>query len=135
VTRRWRYKRDEEGRPRRFLSHREAFLWSTRRIGFYALLLLLPLGSFSLLGLVGALGRRVVRTTDGELPGWEDVGAWMLAVSVLVLSLLSLLSLLAGAYYLYIALAGGVMSRDERQRYHEEREARGSAGRPGYGRP
>jgi hypothetical protein len=113
MMRRWRYERDEEGRPRRFLSHREAFAWAMWRIGRLAALYFRP---FSLLTFVGAIGRAIVRT--GWPPQWEVFGFTVLLVLLLSLALCFLV---ACTYYLYIALAGGVMGRDERRRYHEER--------------
>lgn len=126
MKREWRYKRDEEGRPRRFLSHREALLWAVRRVGLYFAFLLVPP---SILSVVGGVGRGIART--GEPPGWEHVGG----LALVLLLACSCWLLLAGIYYLYIVLAGGVMDRDARQRYHGEREARRGAGPSAYGRP
>jgi len=97
VRREWRYKRDEEGRPRRFLSHREAFAWTVRRVGVYS-------GAFLLLALLGSLGRSTAR--NGEVPHWT-------AVVGVAIAAVAFWALIVGGLYLYIALAGGVMDRDD----------------------
>jgi len=126
VRREWRYKRDEEGRPRRFIFHREALLWTLRRVGTRVAALVGPL---LLLSIVGGVVRAITKT--GGLPGWEHIVVW----GLIVLIACSFWLLFAGAYYLYIALGGGVMDRDARRRYREERRARTGAGPSAYGRP
>lgn len=102
--RRWLYKTDEAGRPRRFLSHRELLLWAALNVGGYVGP---PLG----LGLVIAI-------FDPQGVGREIVLALM--AMVLAACVVGVVGI-----YLYVALSGGVMSREERAGYLERlRESR-----------
>lgn len=99
--RRWIYKTDQAGKPRRFLNHREAFLWALTTVGklFGVAALYLLVGSiFDLRG-------------SGEV-GWSMMLTLMLLAIVLAIGLL-----IAFAMYLYVALSGGVMDDEARRRY------------------
>lgn len=116
----WPYMRDEEGRPRRFLSHREVLSWATRRVIRFV-------GPLTVLGVVGGLGRGFIRSresavTENVLP--ELLRYVVYAVAVSVVAGLVLGSLVAAAMYLYVALSGGVMDQEARRRYREERAVR-----------
>jgi len=107
--------RDEEGRPRRFLSHREAVVWAVRRV-------LLFVGSLTLVGVVGALGRGFIRSRESDVT--ENVLPEALAyVAFVLVSFVCIGLMVAGALYLFVALHGGVMDVEARQRYREEQAA------------
>jgi hypothetical protein len=95
-VRRWIYKTDEEGKPRRFLNHREAVWWAVLKVG-------------------KVLGLFVVSPILWAIFGPEAPDRWArasLAVAVVVVLWL----VAAGAMYLFVALSGGVMARAERRR-------------------
>ena len=94
--RKWAYKTDAAGRPRRFLSHREAAGWAVRRVGAF----FLPLLVSPVLWAVFHPDAPSQRST--ALPVVFAVACVWLAV--------------VGAVYLYLALSGGVMSEAERRR-------------------
>lgn len=95
--------RDRAGRPRRFHSHREAASWSAQVVA-----------RLGLKGLPGGILAAAI------IFGWQILSSeasfdpiGVVAVMVLLLALWLLGSTLL---YLYTALSGGVMSRDERRR-------------------
>lgn len=94
TARGWAYKTDAAGRPRRFLSHREAAWWAVRRVGaFFS-----PFLASSILWAL--LGSPYERST--VLPVVAVLASVWLAV--------------VGTVYLYLALSGGVMDKAERRR-------------------
>ncbi len=98
----WSFKRDADGRPRRFLNHGEAALWSSvvggvGAGGFLVYIVVLPY----LLAAVGVVDRSPVSLFD-------------LVVPVMIWTVISV------PLYLYVALGGGVMDREARRRYLEE---------------
>lgn len=99
-VRRWIYKADEAGKPRRFLDHREAALWAVTTVaklsGAYALYWLVSL-VFGVLGEGGS--------------GWPAFTFALLAISLTIGLLFSLV------LYLYVALSGGIMDDEARKRY------------------
>lgn len=98
-SRKWLYKKDAAGRPRRFLSHREAARWAALTTGKVA-------GPFVLYALLMAF----VHSAGPGLALAER------AASFSVVAILPVCWLVAsGALYLYVALSGGVMGRDERR--------------------
>ncbi len=101
--RRWIYKTDEAGKPRRFLDHREAALWATLTVGK-------PLGAFSLTGLLAL----VFNPSADETVGWLALTAVVLAIA------LSAWLLASAVLYLYVSLSGGVMDREARRRYRND---------------
>lgn len=98
--RRWIYKTDEAGKPRRFLNHREAVLWALTTVGKVS-------GVVALYLLVGSI--------FGPLGGGE-VGRSVLTLVPLAI-MLTIGLLIAFAMYLYVALSGGVMDDEARRRY------------------
>jgi hypothetical protein len=101
ATRRWIYKTDESGRPRRFLSHREAAWWAALKTGKFAGPIMIWM---------------IPATILAAVPGRGTPGLWWMALPIL--GTLFLLWLMAtGTVYLYVALSGGVMNRAERQEY------------------
>ena len=107
MGRRWIYKTDDAGAPRRFLGHREVLLWAGLKVGRTT-------SPFALFGLLGS----VVETYRDGLSGWP-VFTLMLAVGWLAIWLSVSL-----AIYLYVALSGGVMDREDRRRYLGDRALR-----------
>ena len=99
ATREWIYKTDPAGRPRRFLSHREAAWWAVRRVGVF----FLPLFSGPILW---------------ALFGPGSPGRWPEALPV-VLAIACVWAAVVGTVYIYLALSGGVMGEAERRRYRE----------------
>ncbi len=97
--RKWPYKTDDAGRPRRFLSHGEAAWWAVRRVGTF----FLPLLVSPILWAIFDPAAPSQRLT--ALPLVAAVACVWLSV--------------VGAVYLYLALSGGVMGEDERRRFHE----------------
>lgn len=93
---RWIYKTDEAGRPRRFLSHREAAWWAMLNVAKVA-------GPVALFGFLRVLFEL------GVAAGWTTF--LYLASRLLLLGLLA-----CGVLYLYVALSGGVMARSGRGR-------------------
>ena len=96
----WSFRRDAAGRPRRFLSHGEALLWSlciglAVAFGFAA-----PVLFRYLLYSIGLQDEQPFSFVRVMFPVFV-----FLTVSVLL--------------YLYIALSGGVMDRAARRRYLE----------------
>lgn len=104
ARRRWIYKTDGEGRPRRFLSHREAAWWAVLRTGTVAgpVVLYVFLGAF--------LG-----TAGPGMPLAERAAYFSLPAAVFLIWLV-----VVGAVYLYLVLSGGVMAPDERRRRGNE---------------
>ena len=94
----WSFKKDAEGRPRRFLGHGEAALWSLRSGAVVAGVFAAPVLFRSLLDLVGPVDGPPFNSLDLVIP------AMIWATASLLL-------------YLYIALSGGVMDREARRRY------------------
>lgn len=92
----WHYKRDTVGNPQRFLGHWEAMWWALTRVGKFA-------------GVVVAisLGRAVYEYFTSD----DRYFAFFVSVAMLALWVV-----VSGAFSLYLALSGGVMSRDERTR-------------------
>ena len=98
--RRWLYKTDEAGKPRRFLDHREAALWALTTVGkVFGIFALYFSASF----VVDAFGE----AEFGNL-GLALVPAAMIALAWLFISLV---------LYLYVTLSGGVMDNEARRRY------------------
>ena len=99
-VRKWIYKSDEAGKPRRFLDHREAALWALMTVGkvfgAYALYWLVSL-------VVGAL-------RDGG-SGWPTLTFALTSIALVTWLLVSLF------LYLYVALSGGIMDDEARRRY------------------
>ena len=89
--REWIYKTDATGRPRRFLSRREAAWWTVRRVGH-----LFP----------PALSGPILWTLFG--PG--SPGRWRAALPV-TLAAACVWAVVAGTIYLYLVLSGRVMGR------------------------
>ena len=111
AARRWIYKTDEEGRPRRFLSHREAAWWAARRTGTVA-------GPFVLYALL----RAFLETAGPGMPLAERAAYFSLPAVVFLLWLAAM-----GAVYLYLVLSGGVMAPDERRRRGNQGDGGGRA--------
>lgn len=102
--REWIYKTDENGRPRRFLSHREAISWAALKVGRYA---------------GPPLGLCVVAII------FDPQGLGRLAFLLLGPMVLALCVTVVAVMYAYVALSGGVMGPDERMRHRERlRESR-----------
>jgi hypothetical protein len=100
----WPYKTDSAGKPRRFLSHREAASWTALKVGkFFGLALLFVL-----------LEALIFPEESGRMDS-AVYSAFLLVVFWLLIS---------AALYLYVALSGGVMGRDERRRYGLSSERR-----------
>lgn len=99
-SRKWRYRTDVAGRPRRFLSHREAAWWAALTAGKFASPLLLYA---SLMAFVHSAG-----------PGLAlaERAAPFSVVAMLVAFWLAG----SGVLYLFVTLSGGVAGRDERRR-------------------
>ena len=100
AARRWIYKTDEEGRPRRFLSHGEAALWATLQTGKVA-------APFALYAFLGAF----LETAGPGMPLAQRASYFSLPAAVVLLWFL-----VVGAVYLYLVLSGGVMDREEGRR-------------------
>lgn len=94
---RWRYKTDDTGKPRRFLSHGEAAIWAARAVGKFAVPFVLIAGLRAIF--------------DPGPPGQRSVATYALIL------LLASYFLISGALYLYVTLSGGVMNREERLRH------------------
>lgn len=101
---RWIYKTDEEGRPRRFLSHREAAWWAALRTGTVA-------GPIVLYAFLGAF----LETAGPGMPLTERFAYFSLPAAVFLVWLA-----VVGTVYLYLVLSGGVMAPDERRRRGNE---------------
>ena len=105
--RKWIYKFDAAGKPRRFLDHREAALWALMTTGKV----------FGALALYWLLNSIFYTFRDGELagavltlvPAAVMVAAWLLVSAVL---------------YLYLVLSGGVMDDEARRRYRNNETLR-----------
>lgn len=105
--RKWIYKSDEAGKPRRFLNHREAALWATMTVGKV-------FGAFALYWLISSIFYSV---RAGELGGAMPTlvfAAFMLAAWLLA----------SGVLYFYLALSGGVMDDEARRRYRNNETLR-----------
>jgi hypothetical protein len=96
AARGWAYETDAAGRPRRFLTHREAAWWAACRVG----VVFVPLLVYTF--------ARVLFGFDGPYP-WSAI--LYVAAGVVLASLATV-----GAVYLYLALSGGVMGKAERRR-------------------
>ncbi len=94
----WRYKRDADGRPRHFESHREVLVWALKSTGAI-------FGPF--LGVAAVSAIYSLFTSEAPI---QTEAAIVVATSVAVLWLAS-----SAVMYLYVALSGGIMSRDERK--------------------
>jgi hypothetical protein len=105
AARGWAYETDAAGRPRRFLSHREAAWWAARRVGTFFLPLLAPPVLWALFGAASP-------------------GRWLAALLV-VAAVACVWLTVVGTVYLYLALSGGVMGKAERRR----RGGEGNGGR------
>ncbi|QIN82584.1 hypothetical protein GBA63_07970 [Rubrobacter tropicus] len=105
--RRWLYKTDEAGKPRRFLDHREAALWAVTTV-------CKVFGVFALYFLIDSV---LVPSRDGEFG--EPVLTFMLLAVLLVIGLLISLVL-----FLYVTLSGGVMDDAARRRYRNNETLR-----------
>ena len=103
----WVYETDEEGGPRRFLSHREAARWAVLKVGTFFLPLL-------------------VSPILWALFGSDSPYRWSAAVPVAARVVLLWL-LVVGTIYLYLALSGGVMGEAERRRRLAVRNGGGRA--------
>lgn len=97
--REWPYKTDESGRPRRFLDHRESVSWAAVRVVKFA-------GSSLAFGVVMLLF---------FYP--QDLRPVVILPVIAVVLVLCAAAVVA--IHLYFVFAGGVMDRDERQRYLE----------------
>lgn len=95
--RKWAYKTDGAGRPRRFLSHREAAWWAARRVGTF----FLPLLASPILWAIF---------------GSDSSSRWLSALPLIV-AVACVWFAVVGAIYLYLALSGGIMGEAERQRF------------------
>ena len=103
----WIYKTDEAGNPRRFSSHREAAWWATLRAG-------------TLFGPMIALG--AVRTLYLLFFSAPHI---KVQVTIFVTLLVSAFWICASAIvYLYLNLAGGIMSRAERSKFERQHTVR-----------
>lgn len=98
--RKWIYKSDEAGKPRRFLNHREAALWSMTTVGKV-------FGALVLYWLINSI---FITFSSGEFGG--PVLTFVVAAIMLVAWLL-----ISAVLYLYLALSGGVMDDEARRRY------------------
>jgi hypothetical protein len=104
---------DERGVPKRFRGHGEALVWiASSLVKLY--------GQRILLGLISAVAAWLVwRATQPVLPGFVPdpfptgglLGLLIVAGLMLVIWLVT-----AVVIYVYVALAGGVLRRDERER-------------------
>ena len=111
ATRRWLYKTDGKGTPRRFFSHREAAWWAVLTTGKVA-------APFLLLVFV----RAFFAAFDSWAPARFSPD-WAIIFTVAALFLV-VWPLTAGLLYLYVALSGGVMARLEWERYREDERPR-----------
>ena len=100
----WMYKTDEEGRPRRFLSHREAAWWAALKTGTLA-------GPVVLYAFLTAF----LETAGPGMPLAQRAIYFFVPTALIVLWLC-----VVGAVYLYLVLSGGVMGETERRRYRED---------------
>lgn len=96
--RKWHYKADEAGRPRRFLSHAEAARW-----------VFLKVAKFSATPVLIALANALLLHT------FFDYRLSLSFIFLAVASLLILLLLVSAAMYLYLSLSGGIIGREERR--------------------
>lgn len=96
----WIYKRDEAGKPRRFLTPGEAILWALRQTGKV-------FGAFAGVTLLNAA---IGSYRDGW-SGWLTFGTLLAAVWLAIWLGVSLV------IFFYIALSGGVMDEEARRRY------------------
>jgi apolipoprotein N-acyltransferase len=99
-VRKWIYKSDESGKPKRSLNHREAALWALMTVGKV----------FGALALYWLINFIFVAFRDGE------VGMPMITFMVAAIMLATWL-LISAVLYLYVALSGGVMDDEARRRY------------------
>lgn len=99
--RKWMYKTDEAGKPRRFLGHGEAATWSMLTVGKL----------FGTIAGLMLLNAAVGAYRDGD--PWSSLFVPTLAVAWLAIWLPASLAL-----YLYVSLSGGVMDEEARRRYH-----------------
>lgn len=95
----WIFKTDEDGKPRRFLSHREAAMWTASRVGAF----------FGLISVFGVA--RAIYEAFTSPSAFERQALIMILISLAVIWLG-----VCAVVYLYIVLSGGVMSRAERER-------------------
>lgn len=95
----WIYKTDEAGRPRRFLSHREAAWWAARKVSVVFVPLLVYPFVWALFGF-------------GSPYPWSAV--LFVATGVILASPTTV-----GAVYLYLVLSGGVMGEADRRRHRK----------------
>lgn len=102
--REWTYKKDQAGKPRRFLHHGEALLWALLTVGRFP-------GAFFGFWLLLFLIRAV---REGGGIGWSTV------TTVLVVALLTVWLLVSSVLYLFVALSGGVMDEEARRRYRND---------------
>ena len=98
--RKWIYKSDEAGKPRRFLDHREAAVWALTTVGKV-------FGAFALYWLLNSV---FYTFRDGELGG-----AMLTLIPAAVM--LAAWLLISAVLYLYLVLSGGVMDDKARRRY------------------
>ena len=98
--RKWIYKADEAGKPRRFLDHREAALWAVTTVGKF-------FGAYALYWLVSL----VFGALRNGGSGWPTLTFALLAIPLTIGLLVSLV------LYLYVALSGGIMDDEARKRY------------------
>lgn len=104
--------KDEAGVPRRFRSHGEAFGWVASSLArMYGPWLLGGYVSAVAVWLVWSVGRSVLFGAPLELVPPD----WTFLVAVVVAFPLAMWLLGPGLIYAYLALAGGVMRRDERE--------------------
>lgn len=94
------YKTDEAGKPRRFLGHGEAAVWSLLGVGRF----------IGVLALFGLLNSVLAAYRDGEI--WRSAFVPVLAAGWLAIWLGVSLVL-----YLYVSLSGGIMDDAARRRY------------------
>ncbi len=105
--RKWIYKSDEAGKPRRFLNHREAALWAMMTVGKV----------FGALALYWLINFVFVTFRDGEF------GGRMLTFVVAAIMLVTWLGT-SLVLYVYVALSGGVMDDEARRRYRNNETLR-----------
>ncbi len=111
TARRWRYKTDEAGRPRRFFSYREAAWWATLKTGKIAGPVLLY-----------AFLRRFFVSAGPGVPLAEKAAFFLVPTALLLLWVLAI-----GVVCLYLGLSGGVIDRDERRRFRGNSDGGGRA--------
>lgn len=105
---------DENGVPRRFRGHREAFVWVAASLVKMCVPRIVTGSVYALAAWLAWLAARFI--FPGFMPGFFPGGReWIFVLAMVLLMLITLLVLGSGLIYAYLELAGGVMRRDERE--------------------